>query len=326
MNWKELRRFWSTRVRASRPLRLVTSPVLIALVLFSLAVRWHEGYWPLTWSEWQYRSLLQRQERVTRDMNALWEQPVFPRGSGSGGRKAFHERIRQRVAPLRRDYEDFLVRNPSHHRAMTSYGVFLDEMGQPEDAVCWWMRALEISKDNPALLSNLGSYFGHAGQPMAAIHYFETAIALAPDEAAYHFSLANMYYLFRAEAAHYHHWSLEQVFGKALEEFRLARECDRSSFEYASSYAETYYGVNSTLHNEPWDAALRAWDHCMAMNLTPEQKDFVRVHMVRIHSYRRDPAACVKLLSEIRTPVQRHIATRIVGIAFPDSFSSSQEI
>ncbi len=301
---------------------MVASPVVLALLVFSLAVWWHEGYWPLTWSEWKYRSLLQRQSRVTEEVNSLWNRGT----RGNGQWKTMGQRIEKQVGPLRHDYEAFIARYPSHSRAMISYGTLLEDVGQTQDAVAWWSRALEVSSENSVLLNNLAHYHGHAGHAMMAIHLYEQAIRLKPSEAVYHFNLGNMYYLFRMETGRFHHWNTQTIFAKALEEFKLARDCDRSSFEYASSYAETFYGVNSALHNEPWREAMVAWEHCLTLGATMDQRDFVRVHLVRISSYLKDPVLATRYLSEIRNATHRRIASRILERTFPDAFGVSLQI
>jgi tetratricopeptide (TPR) repeat protein len=220
----------------------------------------------------------------------------------------------------------FLRKHPAHDRAMTSYGTFLDDMGKKDAALGWWSRALYLSHHNPNLLNNLANHYSHYCQPLLAIQLYEAAVRLSPKEAVYHFNLGNMYWLFRKETAHIHGWDTPTMLAQAMEQFKLAREFDRANFEYASSYAETFYAMNFLLHNQPWQEAMAAWEHCLNMELAPEQRDFVHVHLVRISTYLRDPMTALRCFSKIRGQAHRKLAFQLLERAFPCSFAGPLQV
>lgn len=276
-------------------------------------------------AEWRYRAILHRQQRALRQVDGIWRQAELGRWSGRNGWRELQARIEESVRPVREEYEVFLQRNPGHDRAMTSLGTLLEDTGRPEEAFAWWSRAAELAKDNPQLLNNLANHHGHSGDPTRAIRLYEEAARLAPREAVFHYNLGNMYYLFRKETGRVHGWDLETVLAKSLEQFRLARECDRRNFDYATSYAETFYGVNFLLRNRPWQEALSAWEECLRLPLAKEQRDFVRVNIVRVSAYLRDPLRAMAAYSEIVSEEQRKLAGRLLRRAFPESFDDLQE-
>ncbi len=318
---KALLVFWSSRFGG-----LLLSGGLAAAAAVSITVWWQNGYWPISWSEWQYRRLVARQDLMLREVNGLWRRADLQAPTSQQAWEGWQRRVDQRVLPLRADYERFLAANPFHDRAMTAYGAFLEDVGREDEALIWWGRAMQLTRRNPELLNNLANYYGHDGHPLLAIQLYEAAIRLRSDEAVYHFNLANMYCLFRHESTQLHGWDLPTIFSKSLEQFRLARECDRGNFEYAAAYAETFYGANFLLHNQPWHEAMAAWEHCLAMELEPEQRDFVRVHVIRISTYLKDPMKAIRCFSEIQSDSQRRLAGRLLRKAFPDSFTESCQI
>lgn len=276
-------------------------------------------------TEWQYRSLLRRQHSAMKQVDGLWRQAELGRWSGEEGWRQLQARIEDSVRPVREDYEAFLRRNPSHDRAMNSLGLFLQDVGKPEEAFAWWTRAATLPRKNPELLNNLANHHGHSGDPALAIRLYEEAVRIAPKEAVYHYNLGNMYYLFRREAARLHRWEMATVLSKSLEEFRLAHEHDRRNFDYASSYAETFYGIHFQLKSRPWKEALGAWEECLRIPLEPGQRDFVRVNLVRVSAYLKDPMRALAAYSEISSEDQRRLARRILRRAFPESFGGLQE-
>src|SRR5437773_34463 len=60
-------------------------------------------------------------------------------------------RIKQRFEPVKKAYENLLLRNPNHARARLAYGGFLNDIGEEEAAVTQWEKSLEIDPKNPAV-------------------------------------------------------------------------------------------------------------------------------------------------------------------------------
>lgn len=312
--------FWRSIVRVL----LISFSVCFGILSFT--VRWTRGYWPLTLTEWNYHGLLVRQTKITSQVDDFWIKERSSFDCESKSWESLQKQLQTQILSLRHDYEIFIQDHPDHVRSMISYGTFLEGIGQSDAAIRWWQRALAQGRDNPQLLNNLAHYYGHYGHPSLAIQLYESASRLNPRDPILHFNLGNMYYLFRKEAQQLHQWNLEETFANALIQFRLASECDPSNFEYASSYAETFYGIDFALNNRPWDKALKAWENCLNTNLQPQQRDFVQVHLVRLNTYQKRPFKALQHYSEIRDPIQRKIARRILERVYPQSLIAPVQV
>jgi len=302
-------------------------PLAIIILLAALGmVGWHMGDGVQCVSEWRYHNLVRRQQSLMDEVNVLWKQANLYPSTNEKRWKVLQQQMEEKVAPLKREYEAFLRKNPVHYRAMTSYGSLLEDTGHHGEALAWWSCALRLMPHYALLLNEMANSHARRGHVLPAIYFYEAASRLSPGEAVYHFNLGNMYYLFQNETARLHGWNSKDVFSNALMCFRMARECDDSKFEYAASYAETFYGMNVLFHNRPWKEALAAWEHCLAMKLEPEQQDFVRIHLVRVSALLKDPVASMRHWSKIRDGAHRKLASRLFQQAFPDSFAGLLQI
>jgi tetratricopeptide (TPR) repeat protein len=305
--------------------RILKSPVNIALILFCCLIWWQQGYFPLSWSEWQYRMLLQKQNTVLyeitytlREMNSSSLQEL--------GQEELKQRLEGYVAKLQQDYDVFFEKYRFHDRAMASLGKFYDQIGKNEVALLWWAKACQLTTKNVDIVNALAEGYSNTGDPAQAIELYESAVVTNPQLGNYHYNLGQMYYVFRKEAAALHGWDLETVMAKSLEQLELAKQCDRSNYEYASTYAETFYGAHILLDNEPWQDALKAWEECLTTRMTPEEEDMVRIHLVRISTYLKDPVQALKHFSEIKGPSHRKLALHLLEKSFPSSFAGMIQI
>jgi tetratricopeptide (TPR) repeat protein len=83
------------------------------------------------------------------------------------------------------DARDLLMRATISSRATgrmySNLGAVLDKLGETEQAVAAYRRALDLEPDNPWPLNNLGVLYRNAGRAGAAIEAFEQVLALKPD-------------------------------------------------------------------------------------------------------------------------------------------------
>lgn len=304
--------------------RILRSPVTISLALFCSLIWWQEGYFPLSWSEWQYRMLLQKQNAALHEITTMLRD--VNASSLQDSSSNVREQVEASVEKLQKDYEAFLKKYPFHDRAMASLGGFFDHIGQNETALVWWAKACHLTKKNPNLVNALAEGYNNTGEPSAAIELYESAVETNPKQGSYHYNLGQMYYVFRKETTDLHQWDLKTIIDKSLEHLDMARKCDQSNFEYASTYAETFYGAHILLNNSPWNQARQAWEDCLHTKMTPEQHDLVRVHLVRVSTYLKDPVQAMQHCSKIKGAGHRRIAMHLLEKTFPDSFSGLLQI
>jgi tetratricopeptide (TPR) repeat protein len=187
-------------------------------------------------------------------------------------------RIRDRFAPIRQAYEDFLKRHPDHARARVAYGSFLNDVQDEDGAREQWEKALALNPKDPAVYNNLANLYGHAGPVKRAFEYYAKAIELNPQEPLYYHNFGDTVYLFRKDAREFYGITEEQVYDKALELYNKALKLDPRNFPLASDVAQTYYGIKPLRIEE----ALKAWTNTLALAHDEIEREGVYLHFARL--------------------------------------------
>lgn len=231
--------------------------------------------------ELRYQLLLRQDDDALTETQKLISRSNAQQGSDwkENSEEELRQMIQSRVGSVKKAYQDFLRDNPRHVKAMIAYGSFLCDLQEEEEGVTWWLKAREIDPRNAAVHNNLANHYSHDSNPKRAIEEYETAIALQPSEPTFYFNLGNMMYLYRKETGELKKWTEDEVFEHSLQAFRQARDLEPGSYDYAYTYAETFYGVKPT----NWRRALEAWDFCLKLNITPIQRDQIYTHLARIN-------------------------------------------
>jgi tetratricopeptide (TPR) repeat protein len=187
-------------------------------------------------------------------------------------------RIRQRLEPVRKGYEDFIQRHPEYAPARIAYASFLNDIGDEDGEFAQLEKARELDPTDPAVWNNLANYYGHNSPVTNAFAYYEKAISLDGNEPIYYHNFGTTVYLFRKDAREYYGIEEQQVFDKALNLYSNAMRLDPTNYALATDVAMTYYGIKPLRA----DDALHAWTN--ALQLAPEQSERERVylHLARI--------------------------------------------
>jgi Flp pilus assembly protein TadD len=243
-------------------------------------------------AEQAYRKLMEEDDEALAEITRWREE------SQKGDIKAsaveislLNNRIRQRVAPVRKSYEAFLEKYPRHTNARIAFAAFLDELGESEDAGRQLEQAVQLNPNSPAALNNLANYFGHTGKATNAFALYEAAIRLSPREPLYCENLATIVFMFRPDAMAHYKINETEVFAKALGLYRKALELDPKNFDRAVELAKTYYGVRLPPKEDPEaerqakvkfaEEALAAWRVAYGLAANEPEREAVRLHFAR---------------------------------------------
>jgi len=173
-------------------------------------------------------------------------------------------------------YTDLEARYPGESAVRNSHAEFLWNKGEQRRAVDTWLAAEKLDPSDAVVLDHLGGSFLAAGDAKKAAGYFARAVESAPDNAGYHFSYANVAFLFRHELHDAIHPDSEAVLDEAMKQFSEAARLQPLNAEYARAFAEAFY----TVSKPDWHAALQAWQHFYEVSA---RKDFALLNLARVH-------------------------------------------
>jgi tetratricopeptide (TPR) repeat protein len=255
-----------------------------------------------------YQKLLEQDDAAQEEVDQWIQQDLASKEAREGQSSVtLRARVRQRLDPVRKSYEEFLLRHPDHGRARLAYGSFLMDLGEEDEAVTQMEKAREIDPKNPAAWNNLANHYGHRGPVTNAFAYYARAIELSPNEPVYYQNLATTVFLFRVDATNYYHCTEQQVFDRSLELYRKAMSLAPTNFVLASDYAMTFYGIQPP---RPADA-LAAWEGVLKIASTPQEREGVHIHLARLQINAGRCEEAQRQLDQVSDPVYRDLRKRL---------------
>ena len=201
----------------------------------------------------------------------------FKQGAGEPNAE-LNQRIRERFAPVRKAYQDFLQRHPGYAPGYLAYGSFLNDLGEEYEASQQYEKSRQLDPKNPAAWNNLANYYGEFSPVTNAFVYYAKAIELNPAEPVYYQNFATTVYLFRKDAREFYGINEQQVFDKALTLYLQAMKLAPADFPLATDYAQSYYGIKPLRTND----ALVAWTNTLAIARDNVEREGVYLHLARI--------------------------------------------
>jgi len=229
--------------------------------------------------EKEYKQIMEADDTAQADVDQLIRDNEAAAAKGAGVPSAdLRRRIRERFAPIRTAYEDFIQRHPDHARARVAFGSFLNDMQDEEGAQEQWEKALALNPKDPAVYNNLANVYGHVGPVKKAFEYYAKAIELSPREPVYYNNLGTTVFLFRKDAMEFYGITEQQVYDKALELYSKAIKFDPTNFPLASDVAQTYYGIKPLRLED----ALKAWTNTLALAHDEVEREGVYLHFARL--------------------------------------------
>lgn len=221
-----------------------------------------------------------------------------------------NRRIRDRFAPIQKDYEDFIRRHPDYARARVLYASFLDDIGDEDGEMAQLLKARDIDPTIPAVWNNLGNYYGEHGPITNAFICYEKAIQLDPTESVYYQNFGTTVYLYRKDVKEFYHIDEQQTFDKALGLYSNATRLDPTNFVLASDVAMTYYGIRPLRTND----ALVAWTNALNLAGDEIEREGVYIHFARLKTRTGEFAEAHQELDAVTNAMYAALKTRLTRV------------
>ncbi len=259
--------------------------------------------------EKEYQQLLDRDNEAQEEVDRwIREYREFAAKGAPAEDEALNRRIRERLAPVRKGYEDFLREHPEHVRARIAFASFLGDVESETAALEHLEIALRYDTNNPTIYNNMANIHGHIGDVKKAFEFYSKAIALAPDEPVYYHNFGTTVYLFRKDAREYFNIDEQQVFTKAFALYSNALRLDPDNFPLASDVAQTYYGVKPLRAND----AMKAWTNALSLAHDEVEREGVYLHFARIRMLEDKHAEARSWLDRVTNSMYADLKRRVL--------------
>jgi cytochrome c-type biogenesis protein CcmH/NrfG len=184
--------------------------------------------------------------------------------------------------------------------AQNALAAFLWKNGNAETAVEHWRAAQRLEPTNGEAANSLGCAYLKMYRIPEAAAQFLLAVSSEYDNAAYHFDLANVEFIFRRDLTAA--WKIDsaELLQRALFQFREASRLAPTEIEYARAYAETFYGMP----NPDWNEAQVAWQHYLDIS---SNRNFAYLQLARVSLKRHKKAEALSFLDKISDPLYSQV-------------------
>lgn len=258
--------------------------------------------------EAEFKKLMELDDAAHAEVDKWIKENQSFAAQGAGTPDAeLNKRIRDRLAPVQKGYEDFIRAHPNHVGARLTFASFLDDLHDEDTQAIHLEAAMSLAPTNPAVWNQLANYYGHIGEAKKAFDYYAKAIELEPTEPVYYHNYGTTVYLFRKDAREHFGIEEQQVFDKALCLYSNAMRLDPKNFQLASDVAQSYYGIKPTRLED----ALVSWTNALNIATTEIEREGVYLHLARMkmHAERFEEArAHIKAVSE---PIYDELKSRL---------------
>ncbi|MGH7969219.1 MAG: tetratricopeptide repeat protein [Limisphaerales bacterium] len=229
--------------------------------------------------EVEYQKLQAQDDAAQAEVDRWTRQNNDAKANGGGISDSDQEkRIRERVAPVSKAYEDFLKRYPEHARAHLAYGCFLNDREDETGARREWEKALELEPKNADVYNNLAGSYTETGPAGKAFDFYTKAIELNPTQALYYQNFANSLYVLRKRGMTHYGLDERQIFAKIIQLYSNSVRLEPTNFSYALNLGQTYYSMRPF----PAESALTAWSNTLQHVSNQIQREEVLIHLARV--------------------------------------------
>lgn len=264
--------------------------------------------------EQEYQRLLADDDAAQAEVGKwIQENQTFKQQGADFSDVTLNSRMDQRLAPVRKAYEDFLRRHPDHARARLAFGSFLNDLSEEDEAVAQWEKARDLDPKNPAAWNNLADHYSRHGAAGKALECLDQALKINPREPVYYRNLGTLVFLERKVAMdHYHLADEQQVLRRALDLYRQARQLDPENFPLATDLAQVYYYLKPGKADDPAqakaaadkqaDEAINAWLEARKLVRSDLDREGVAIHLARVCLLHDRLDQARQYLAEIKSP------------------------
>ncbi|MFC1734905.1 tetratricopeptide repeat protein [Candidatus Hydrogenedentota bacterium] len=232
-----------------------------------------------------FASVLDEEARLQPEMNSLRTQiaDLLAKGKVDESKK-LNSKLQSLQQQVVEKYKVFVSEYPDEATAHNELGeAYEDFTGDTQAAEKEYKRALALNPRLADAHNNLATILTHTGRIEEGVKHYHKAIENEPDNATYHYNIAQSYFLFRPAITRAFGWDNSTLFRKAAAESRKARDLDPMEFDYALDYAMTFFGAPDFGVKIPRDDAVAAWKYAIKKFPEKSVRKDCRAFLGRLH-------------------------------------------
>lgn len=217
---------------------------------------------PLVEQEQAFVDALRAADRESRMHSSIAgaQADALERARNAAGAGARRDEAQQAVEALRRAYEFALRRYGGNARLHTYYGELLyDQFGDIAGAQAEWNKAISLDRRFAPAYNDFGMHLCQSGQVKLGLSYMDKALELDPDDAGFHYNLAQIYLNAADAVATTREWNRERVYKEAMKLSERAAHLAPSDFELLQDYAVNFFAAEQFGVPPDWKRAAEAW-------------------------------------------------------------------
>ncbi len=195
-------------------------------------------------------------------------------------------------------YENVIRAAPDMAEAYAAYGLLLGRTGNREESTTALLKANKLDPNIPMVKNQLGNVLAEDGSYNQAMAYYLSAIELNQDEPLYHYQLGSLLHAYRDFFLDDKTFDRATLDRKTQAAFRRAAELAPENWPYIYRYAESFYD----LETPDWEAALAEWRKLEEKAPEGLGKQTIRVHIANVMVEMGDRAGAAGLVETITDP------------------------
>ncbi|MBI3876501.1 MAG: hypothetical protein HY300_11215 [Verrucomicrobia bacterium] len=187
-------------------------------------------------------------------------------------------RIEHRYKNLSQEFEKCLQAFPDSEAARAAHTDFVQEWTGELEAIRKWEQDRAADPHSPEPWLDLAHHYYHNGPSTLMIECHEKAIAIDPHRAELYQQYATALFLFRKDARDLYGLTEQEVFDRALRNYRKALLYDPENFDLARDSASSY-SVIKPLRIED---AVAAWNKALEIAKSQLQREDCWLNLARL--------------------------------------------
>lgn len=251
---------------------------LYPFVRFAAAIMISLAFVPMQWA------LADKdEEEVPAEYSELYaiveaEKTLMERMESDVPEAKLDKEIQLRLEEIDESYRIYIDKFPKSVFGQILYGKFLRKADRSDDAYAVF---LDIHEDNPDIAvvnQHLALFASEIGDFQDALKYWNKAIELEPDQALYHYQFGEYLYTYKIQLMKQHLMSVSEIEDRMVAAFAKAHELAPENRDFHMRWAESFFDS----FQPDWNQVLTIWDELLETSHNQFERDVLRLQKVRV--------------------------------------------